>query len=175
MVSSGNIPSEIEQSALNGDPEKQHELGLCFLKGEGKGVMQDSSKALEWFGKAAEQGHCDSQCRLGVMYDTGDGIDRDFAKARYWYEKAANQGHPFAQFNLGVIYQRGNGVPQDNLKAKEWYEKAAVQGDPDLQHKLGMLYLHLMKDEEEIIERHTQQRKDLQASPTAVKIKKQKN
>ena len=48
-------------------------------------------KAIEWYKNAAEQGHANAQCNLGVMYYNGRGVDVNYKKAIEWYEKAAEQ------------------------------------------------------------------------------------
>ena len=45
-------------------------------------------KAIEWYEKAAEQGHADAQYNLGGIY--GQGVDVNYKKAMV-YEKAAEQ------------------------------------------------------------------------------------
>ncbi|KAI7817195.1 hypothetical protein BC939DRAFT_466762 [Gamsiella multidivaricata] len=66
----------------------------------GKGVLQDYSKAMEWYLKAANRGHADAQFILGTMYNCGMGVPRDHSKAREWCLKAADQGHVDAQYSL---------------------------------------------------------------------------
>ena len=58
----------------------------------GEGVPKDAAKAVEWYTKAAEQGHADAQNNLGVMYDTGEGVPRDLVRAYVWFNLAAAQG-----------------------------------------------------------------------------------
>ena len=43
---------------------------------------------MQWFLKAAEQGHASAQYNLGAMYAHGDGILKDLSKAKYWIKKA---------------------------------------------------------------------------------------
>ena len=71
----------------------------------GHGVKQSYEKAMEWYAKAAKQGHARAQFNLGVMYENGHGVKQSYKKAMEWYAKAAKQGHAGAQFNLGVMYQ----------------------------------------------------------------------
>jgi len=58
----------------------------------GRGAMQDYAEAIQWYRKAAEQGHANGQCNLGVMYANGRGVMQDYAEAIQWYRKAAEQG-----------------------------------------------------------------------------------
>ena len=84
--------------------------------------------AVDWYRKAAEQGHADAQFNLGCCYDNGSGIPKDPGKAVYWFRKAAKQGHAGAQLLLGACYYNGFGVPKDPKQAVEWFRKAADQG-----------------------------------------------
>ena len=61
-------------------------------------------KAIEWYEKAAEQGHAEAQYNLGNMYHQGDGVDVNYKKAIELYKKAAKQGDAMAQYNLGIMY-----------------------------------------------------------------------
>ena len=89
--------------------------------------MKDDIKAVEWYRKAAEQGHEVAQNNLGWMYQQGRGVPQDDQAAINWYSKAANQGYSLAQDNLGWVYEHGWGVKKDLRKAREWYQKSAKQ------------------------------------------------
>lgn len=77
-----------------------------------KYVTKDSFKAVEWYRRAAEQGHALAQFYLGLAYDLGQGVPADAVKAVEWYGKVAEQGHTFAQNNLANMYLDGRGVPK---------------------------------------------------------------
>jgi TPR repeat protein len=51
--------------AKNGNVDAQYELGLLYEYGS-MGVKQDYQQAINWFAKAAEQGHKDAQKRLEI-------------------------------------------------------------------------------------------------------------
>lgn len=59
----------------------------------GLGVVQDRSKAVEWYRRAAELGHADAQYKLGVCYENEWGVAKDRTEAAKWYRRAAEQGH----------------------------------------------------------------------------------
>ena len=127
------------------DPEEQYNLGEKYWSRSGVG--HDYKKAVEWYLKAAEQGHADAQYRLGFCYKVGRTVEEDEYKSAAWYRKAAEQGHVPAQYELGRCYEDGYGVKQDSGKAAEWYlkaaeqfRKAAEQGDADAQYRLGHCY-----------------------------------
>ena len=71
-----------------------------------------SSTAVEWWTKAAEQGHAAAQNNLGSCYYEGEGVAQSFEQAVEWWTKAAEQGHAEAQNNLGGRYYSGEGVAQ---------------------------------------------------------------
>lgn len=52
----------IQKAAEQGDADAQFKLGLLYS--DGQGVPQDYTKAAEWFGKAAEQGHSEAKNSL---------------------------------------------------------------------------------------------------------------
>ena len=107
---------------------------------EGRGIEVDSSKAVELYKEAAEQGHVGAQCNLGVSYYLGKGVEEDKEEAVKWYRKAAEQGQANAQYNLGDCYYLGRGVEEDEEEAVKWYRKAAEQGQANAQNRLGDCY-----------------------------------
>ena len=70
---------------------------------EGQGVEQSDSKAREWFGKAAKQGHAHAQCNLALMYEHGKGVEQSDSNAVRWYAKAVAQGDEHAQAAINQI------------------------------------------------------------------------
>ena len=68
----------------------------------GLGVAEDDSMAFQWFEKAAEQGHADAQCQLGVCYLRGDGVEKNSAKAIEWCKKAMQNGSSSAEAIAGI-------------------------------------------------------------------------
>ncbi len=106
----------------------------------GASLEQDPRKAVEWYRKAAEQGHADAQFSLGLSYTDGTGVQKDPYKAVEWYRKAAEQGQADAQFMLGICCANGTGMQKDPYKAVEWFRKAAEQGQPLALFQLGESY-----------------------------------
>eukprot|EP01099_Mayorella_cantabrigiensis_P004972 TRINITY_DN3833_c0_g5_i1.p1 TRINITY_DN3833_c0_g5~~TRINITY_DN3833_c0_g5_i1.p1 ORF type:complete len:221 (-),score=76.84 TRINITY_DN3833_c0_g5_i1:24-623(-) len=66
----------LQRASQNGDPNSLLWLGLCFEEG-GKGVEQNSSKALELFKRAADKGNVVAQFHLGVLHKEGFGVKKD--------------------------------------------------------------------------------------------------
>ncbi|KAF8947428.1 hypothetical protein BGZ52_007849, partial [Haplosporangium bisporale] len=57
---------------------------------------------MEWYLKAADQGHMGAQFNIGFLYDDGQGVPQDYSQAMKWYLKAADQGDMDAQLNIGL-------------------------------------------------------------------------
>jgi hypothetical protein len=68
--------------------------------------------------EAAEDGHAESQFRLGRAYDWGQGVPKDRKLAFEWWHKAAMQGCAAAQWDLMLKY---NYERADPVKALAWY------------------------------------------------------
>lgn len=47
------------KAAKKGDADAQYRIGSCYSKGDG--IEKDEKKAVNWWRKAAEQGHAISQ------------------------------------------------------------------------------------------------------------------
>ena len=104
------------------DPDTQFELAQHYFKGSG--IKQDYAKALDWYAKAAEQGHAGAMFKVGQCFYKGLGTDEDRAEALKWYEKAGDSGHSQAAFTAGNMYYTGDGTEKDIYKAKAWLEKS---------------------------------------------------
>ncbi|MDR1874713.1 MAG: Hsp70 family protein, partial [Synergistaceae bacterium] len=134
-VNPGVSVKETEQTLESSD--EHYALGDKYYK-EG-----DYPQAVEWYRKAAEQGHTSGQNSLGYMYQHGLGVTQDHKQAIEWYRKAADQGDASGQSSLGDMYWQGLGVSQDYKQAVEWYRKAAEQGHTSGQNNPGYMYRNL--------------------------------
>ena len=69
-----------------------NELGVCYEWGYGVG--RDGSTALDWYRRAAEQGHAEAEHHLGRFYENGlGGLRRDRKEAKKWYHRASVHGY----------------------------------------------------------------------------------
>lgn len=131
-----------EPAANKGDAESQFILGCCEaigVSGTGSYVsesLQDENAAVEWWKKAAKQGHKDAKFMLELYNDYSIPI----SKVASTNPEAAKRGDAVAQNNLGVCYENGYGVPQSLAEAVKWYRKSAEQGYADAQFSLGVCY-----------------------------------
>ncbi|KAF9154485.1 hypothetical protein BG015_000772 [Linnemannia schmuckeri] len=106
-------------SASHGDKNAQVAVGDMYR--DDKGVPQDYQAAMDWYLKAAEQGHADSHYNIGVLYDYGraqhwgaydydHGVSQDYTKAAEWYTKTADQGYELAKKALEDLKKPKPGV-----------------------------------------------------------------
>lgn len=137
-----NLPKAvkpIEDKALAGHPEAQHDLAAIYTAGHG-GVQQDYKRAAYWFEKSARGGVANAAYNLGVLYHQGLGLESNLAGAIDWYKAAAGLGHPEAQYNLGIAYIEGVGVAYDPYKATAYFEKAAQNDVIEAAYNLGLVH-----------------------------------
>ncbi|KAF9340490.1 hypothetical protein BGZ91_001742 [Linnemannia elongata] len=127
--------TETVMNARLGDKHAQNTLGEMYKNGRG-----DFSQAMDWYLKAANQGHAGAQCSVGILHYFGKGVPQDYSQAMDWFLKAANQGQADAQCSIGLMYKRGQGAPQDYSQAMDWFLKAVNQGHAAAQCNVGLLY-----------------------------------
>lgn len=113
--------------AQQGEAIAQERLGWLYQVG--RGVEQDSTKAVHWYTLAAEQGRFDAQNNLGLMYQFGFGNNpADYDTAARWFATAAERGHSHAMYNLGVLRRTGDGVTLNYAESSRLFLQAAKQG-----------------------------------------------
>ncbi|KAF9996429.1 hypothetical protein BGZ80_007244, partial [Entomortierella chlamydospora] len=138
---SGLIPLDGSISTKNGkeqDMDDDYKQGISHYRGEG--VVQDYSRAFEFFLRAARKGCTDAYSKLGYMYNHGFGVAQNHSEAMKWYRTAASNGSAESQYNLGVMYEESRGMPSDYFAALKLYQKAANQGYARAQYSLGHMY-----------------------------------
>ena len=144
FITSNVFSSEFENTlklAQQGDAEAQYRLGEFFLKGL-EGVPVDAQKALEWYFKAAEQGHESAKefiCFAGTYFDENkfDALCTSFKDIL----KRAKDGNVEAQREAGFRLWLGiEGAPQDYKQSFNWLLKAAAQGDAAAQYMISVFY-----------------------------------
>ncbi|KAG0276527.1 hypothetical protein BGZ95_007414 [Linnemannia exigua] len=119
---------DVAAKAMQGDIESQYSLAQSYNYGSNE-LSRNDRLAMVWYGKAANQGHAESQCCMGGYYKEGFTVPKDYAKAMEWFLKSARQGHHGAQYRIGLMYEFGDGVPEDKNKAMEWHLRAANGGN----------------------------------------------
>ena len=125
-----------------------YRLGMAYEHAE-LGLEKNEETAFQYYQKAADGGHKDAQCLIGIIYEDGSQEseekwrkEKNGAKALEYYQKAAGGGHAYAQKRLGDAYEDGMfGLEVDEVAAFEYYKKAADGGDNDAaQYEIGCAY-----------------------------------
>ena len=140
--------TEMRGLAEQGDSASEYYIrGWCYANG--RGVSQNDEKAVEWYQKAAEQGHAIAQYDLSWMYQYGRGVSQNASEAVKWCRRAAEQGYADAQHTLGWRYQYVKGVNAQNyVEAIKWYGKAAEKGHADAQANLSELSARVARSQQ---------------------------
>src|SRR4051794_5072121 len=94
-------------AARYGVVEAQLAYAQCLL--DGRGVPQDRSAALAWFGVAAAARSAEASNMLGRCHELGWGVAADPARAAGHYRSAAEAGLDWGQYNLANLLLRGAG------------------------------------------------------------------
>jgi hypothetical protein len=132
--------AELRARAEGGSAEAQYLMATLYDPFVTGGLFpKDAATTVQWYRKAADQGHVVAQAELGYFYAFGIGVPKDLAEAARWFRMAADQGNARAQNNLGKLLEWGQGVPQDVAEAAGWYRKSADQGNAVAQDNLGWL------------------------------------
>jgi uncharacterized protein len=106
------------------------------------------NQAVQWFEKAAKQGHPDASLALGTAYFLGRGADLDYAKALHWYTQAAEFGDVAAQYLVASMYENATGTSKNLDTALMWYIAAARQGDVAAREKSKYLNEIISKEKQ---------------------------
>jgi TPR repeat protein len=114
----------------NNLPVDYYRRSIYPLSEYGQGVEPNLQKAIEWYQKAANQGHALAQTNLAYFYLFGIGVDKDENHAFKLYEKAANQQFVPAIRTLAFMYMQGLGIKVDEHKAFTLLEQV-YQLQPD--------------------------------------------
>lgn len=128
--------SSLKKRAARGVVEAQYELALSYYQQQGK-----EKDAVELFSRAAEQGHTEAMCMLGLCYKDGVGIDQNLNRAIDLWQQAVEKGCVHAELCLADAYMLGEGAPKDEARAIQVYRRRAGQGVAEAQYKLGLCFL----------------------------------
>ena len=104
-----------------------HKLGVGFTR--------NIEMAMNFFIRAATQGHNEAQNEIGSIY-----LDKnDYKRALVWFRGLIDQHHPIALLNLGRMLL-SNKPQSNNRDAMKILKIAAVQGAVHAQHLLALMH-----------------------------------
>jgi hypothetical protein len=122
----GEPTAEVKRKARLGDGEAQYQLGFWHRQSN---RSIDDKAAVEWFTKAAAQGHMDAKYQLAILYSEGRGVLQDHAESAKLITELVQKGHVDSQAQLGNMYRRGVGFELSKQNAYLWYNLAASNGN----------------------------------------------
>jgi TPR repeat protein len=109
---------------------------------KGRGVRLDSTKAVDWYAKAAIKGLPKARLCLGLCYLQGEGVPKDEGIGARQVELAAKRGCKEAIFNYGLLLMQGRGLKRDPVAARKWLLTGAMRGDVDCMVNVGVCMAH---------------------------------
>jgi uncharacterized protein len=128
----------VRKEAENGDVDAQYELATNLLTDRAGSKRKEDG--LKWLQRAADRGHPEALCDLGVHYHYGDGVSRDLSKSFSLYLAGAKNGSSHAQYHVGLCYAHGEGVRKNSRQAFGWFLKAARAGHAWARVNVGTAY-----------------------------------
>src|SRR6185312_11104668 len=143
IIMQNNDNQEIESSLAT---LKAHtDCGQCFWQigffyAHGIETETDLGQAVQWYKKAAEQGHANAQFNLAVCYDNGTGVEKDKQKAAVLYQSAVKQAHMSIQVENSRHYSNVSGLRFDIRLLTDFCQSRAKEGNVYAQYMLGLYY-----------------------------------
>jgi uncharacterized protein len=110
-------------------------------------VDAEMKPAIDYYEKAAAQGHIGAQNTLGMVYKVGKGVKLDLERAKKNFEGTASKGNPIGLFEFGLMHERGAPVPKNLAKAHLYYNLANARQHPDAAAGLQRITPQMKADE----------------------------
>ncbi|MCP1470494.1 TPR repeat protein [Sphingobium sp. OAS761] len=124
-----------------GDPDAQFNMGQAYKLG--RGVQPDLNVALDWYRKAASQGHLRAEDNLGLlMFQQGDR-----SGALPYLQRASQRGEPRAQYIVGTALFNGDTIGKDWVRAYALMTRAAASGLPQASASLEQMDKYIPEDQ----------------------------
>jgi cell division septation protein DedD len=106
-----------------GDPDAQFNLGQAYKLGRGVPAI-DQRVALDWYRKAAAQGHLRAEDNYGLMLFQ----QNKRTEALPYIQKSSSRGEPRAQYILGTALFNGDIITKDWVRAYALMTRASASG-----------------------------------------------
>jgi cell division septation protein DedD len=110
------------EPALKGDPDAQFNMGQAYKMG--RGVKADLNIALDWYRKAAAQGHLQAADSYGHLLHYQGKIPESLP----YLQTSAERGDPRAQYLLGTELFNGVHIQKDWVRAYALMTRASSAG-----------------------------------------------
>ncbi len=127
--------------AQAGDADAQFNMGQAYKLG--RGVQADMSTAMDWYRKAAAQGHARAEDNLGLlMFQQGDR-----AGAMPYLQKSAARGEGRAQYIVATALFNGDQIGKDWVRAYALMTRASASGLPQAATSLQQMDKYIPEDQ----------------------------
>ena len=114
--------AEWREPALKGDPDAQFNMAQAYKMG--RGVKTDLNVALDWYSRAARQGHLQASDSYGHLLHYQGKI----REALPYLQSSAARGEPRAQYLLGTELFNGVHIQKDWVRAYALMTRASSAG-----------------------------------------------
>lgn len=122
-------------------PQALYQLGFYYEYGVDE-VERDYFKAVDFYEKAAKQGHLESQFNLSALLLRENTSAYNPKKGLYWLEQAARQEDGEAQYSFAMLLAKeAKTDPKLAKQSFDWLNKAARNGHRGSEYILGVKYL----------------------------------
>lgn len=130
------VPKELPNPVSDFTQKDRYVVGLRWYQ---EGHFDIAGK---FWKPLAEQGDCDAQYSMGLLYYRGAGVRKSHTRAVELWTGAAKQGQAQAQIALGAVYShigisytplncsKGCGVKKDLVRGYKWFGLTSKLGSP---------------------------------------------
>lgn len=118
-----------EQAIRQGDVDAMNDLGALYY--DGRGYVQDFTKAIHYYEMAAKNGNELAREHLGYCYYYGRDIPVDYKKAFQCFVEGALCGRLVSMYKIGDMYRNGYYVEKNHALALRIYLRCAEMLNPN--------------------------------------------
>ncbi|MCZ6865438.1 MAG: tetratricopeptide repeat protein [Candidatus Dadabacteria bacterium] len=130
------IPKELPNPVSDFTENDRYKLGLRWYQQGQYDIARKMWKPM------AQNGDCDAQYALGLLYFNGLSVRKSYKNALTWWSRAAEQAQPQSLNTLGIVYahlrvpytsldcKKGCGETKNLVKAYKWFGLAKEYGPP---------------------------------------------
>ncbi|KAK6089370.1 hypothetical protein P3W45_001616 [Vairimorpha bombi] len=136
-----------ERGARLGCPNSQYKVGKCYETGS-LFRYPNMKLALEYYKKAADNGHMDAQYILSKFLFTGvEGlVSRNYNQSFFYALQSAIRGHPEGAYLVAEFAEWGYGVKKSRVLSLWWYTIASKLGNKQADLKKKELRIQINLD-----------------------------
>lgn len=128
--------ARVREAAARGDAEAMYRLGMLYDSGYDS-IRPDTTRANEYYARAAEAGYAPAMGMLGFRLIRGEGVEADSARGMALLRRGSDLGDARALNNLGWILAFAGESPAERTEGVRYLRRAADAGHPVALASLG--------------------------------------